>query len=51
MNPAIAMVLKDVGEQLVKASRKPLANGCAIVLKNLGRNRMRKNGIDTTGRS
>jgi uncharacterized membrane protein len=51
MNPAIAMVLKDVGEQLVKASRKPLAKWMRKRAKKLREKQDEKDGIDTTGRS
>jgi uncharacterized membrane protein len=51
MNPAIAMVLKDVGEQLVKASRKPLAKWMRNRAKKLREKQDEKDGIDTTGRS
>ena len=51
MNPAIAIVLKDVGEALVKASRKPLAKWMRKRAEKLRRKRDEKNGIDTTGLS
>jgi hypothetical protein len=48
MNPALTLILKDVGEQLLKASRKPLAKWMRNRAKKLKRKRDEK-ATDSTG--
>lgn len=50
MNPAVAIVLKDVGQAVIKAARKPLAK---LLRKRAAKLRKKANekdsGIDTSG--
>lgn len=49
MNPAIAILLKDVGEALVNASKKPLAKWMRNRAEKLRKKQDEKTDIDTSG--
>lgn len=51
MNPALALVAKDIGQALVNASRKPIAKWMRKRARKLRDKRDEKTDIDISGRA
>lgn len=51
MNPVVAVILKDVGQAVAEAARKPLAKWMRKRAEKLRRKADEKDGIDNSGQS